>query len=203
MKHITIVAIFFIAFGCSSINEFPLESDPIVVKYFSESEVDDLSEILNFFENEICSDVSTDVNTCYDKFFKYLQGLDEISDFAGTISFIEQVQVFNNIAPDLFNEIWFFRKDFVPSLGDSLKSIHYKYPGKYFEFLHEVGDGDEAIEKYFEAFTLAADISPYLLGYAMMDSLEFNLDYERTRLIIAINYLTLNEAIRLKAQKEL
>ena len=127
--------------------------------------------------------------------------MDDIRDLAGAISYEEQIKVFNSLNPELFDEIWYYRTDYVPSLGDSLKSIHYKQPGNYLDFLKSVGENDQAISKYFENFTLTSDVSPYLLGYTMLDSLlEFNLRYERTRLIIAINYLTLNEALYLNVQ---
>ncbi|MBZ0243616.1 MAG: hypothetical protein K8F24_10410, partial [Bacteroidales bacterium] len=97
----------------------------------------------------------------------------------------------------LFNEIWYYRKDFNPILKDTVESIHYKWKGKYFDFIYAVSENDKSIEEYFEDFTAVGDISPSALAYSMMDYQKYDLNFERIRLIIAINYLTFNEQLRL------
>ena len=200
MNYSRLIIILAFTLSCCSTNEYSLRSDPILANYFSKSDIRDLQQILNFFENEICTDTSTSIKNCYDNFFDHLRSLEDLSDFKGLISNKKQVELLNSLNPGLFNAIWYYRTDYVPRLGDSLKSIHFKWPGKYFSFLDTLARNDEAIANYVETLTLVGDISPYFTSYAMMNSPEFQLKYERTRLIIAINFLTLNEELRLNSQ---
>jgi WD40 repeat protein len=203
MNKIILTALIFLTFGCKNEHTVSLENDPIINEYFNINETQDLSKILLFFENQIStSKDSKNIIDSYELFFKNLKPEMKPEEINLNISFNDQENFFASIDPDLFNEIWYYRTDYNPIEKDSVTSIHYKWKGKYFDFLFAVSEKDKAIEKYFEDFTAVGDISPSVLAYSMMDFQQYDLNFERIRLIIAINYLTFNEQLRLMKNKK-
>ena len=198
MKNLILFTLLIFTIGCICEHSVSLSNDPIVNKYFNEEEIEGLVQILNFFEDEIAISSATDnVIDSYELFFENIKPEMKLEEFDSIISFGDQKKFLTDLNPILFNEIWFYKKDYNPILKDTVESIHYKWKGKYFDFLYAVSEKDKAIEEYFEDFTAAGYISPSILAYSMMDYKKYDLKLERIRLIIAINYLTFNEQLRL------
>jgi hypothetical protein len=175
-----------------------LDNDPFLVQNFSASELTDLSSILDFFENEICDSFTpNDISDCYDQLWSDPNHVGSLDELGIHISFNDQEKLFSELTPDLFNEIWFYRKDYVPSMEDTVISIHYKWPGKYFDFLNSVAENDSSIAEYVKVMTSVGDIAPSILFHTMIHSKKYDYSLERIRLIIAITCLTFNEQVRL------
>ena len=198
MKSLILFALLIFTIGCIREHSVLLSNDPIANKYFNKEEIEGLVQILNFFEDEIANQSATDnVIDSYELFFENIKPEMKIEEFDSIISFGVQKKFFSVLNPILFNEIWFYKKDYNPIIKDTVESIYYKWGGKYFDFLYAVSEKDKAIEEYFKDFTAAGDVSPSILAYSMMDYKIYDLKLERIRLIIAINYLTFNEQLRL------
>jgi hypothetical protein len=198
MQKLILTILIFITFGCNHDQSISLSSDPIVNEYFNSEEVKNLSKILKFFETQITDSLENNsIKNSYARFFENLEPAMKQDEININISFEYQNRLFEEIDSSLFKEIWYYRKDFHPILKDTIRSIHYNWKGKYFNFLHAVSEKDTSFESYFEDFTLG-DISPSLLAYSMMNNNTYNLDLDRTRLIVAINFLTFNEQLRLE-----
>jgi len=198
MKSLILFTLLIFTIGCIREHSVLLSNDPIVNKYFNKEEIEGLVKILNFFEDEIANQSATDnIIDSYELFFENIKPEMKLEEFDSIISFGVQKKFLSDLNPILFNEIWFYKKDYNPIIKDTVESIHYKWKGKYFDFLYAVSEKDKAIEEYFKDFTAVGDVSPSILAYSMMDYKKYDLKLERIRLIIAINYLTFNEQLRL------
>ena len=203
IKILAISALLLIIVSCTSNKELTLDNDPVVVQHFTDSELADLIKILDFFENEICDSLtSTNIDDCYETLWSGSQQVDSLDELGIQISYEGQERLFSELSPDLFTEIWFYRDDYVPKNQDTVLSIHYKWPGKYFDFLNSVAETDSTITEHVKAMTLVSDISPSILFHTMIHSKKYDYSIERIRLIIAITCLTFNEQIRLGSYRE-
>ena len=131
-------------------------------------------------------------------FFTNLQ----LEDKKPIISFEKQKKFLAELNPELLNEMWYIEPEYVPYLNDTVQLIRYPWKGKYFEFLFSASEKDEGIEKYFDDYTVFPSTAPPLLAYSMKymkeKKLSYDLNIERNRLIIAINYLIYNDYLRLE-----
>ena len=198
IKILAISTLLLIIGSCTSNNKLTLDNDPIVIQHFTNSEIADLIKILDFFENEICDSLTTtNIIDCYETLWSDSQQVGSLDELGFQISYISQKRLFSELSPDLFAEIWYYRDDHVPKNQDTVLSIHYKWPGKYFDFLNSVAKSDSTITEYVKAMTLVGDISPSILFHTMIYSKKYDYSIERIRLIIAITCLTFNEQIQL------
>ena len=198
MQKLIFISLTILFFGCNNEQTISLNNDPIINDCFNNNEIQDLTEILRFFENQIAIPTdSKSIIDSYESFFENLKPETELENIDINISFEDQEKFFSGLDPYLFNEIWYYDKVFNPRKKDTVESIHYNRNGKYLEFLIAVSQKDKSIEEYFEDFTSGGDISPEVLAYSMLDFKKYDLNSERIRLIIAINYLTYNELLRL------
>ena len=199
MKNLIILFLLILIQGCSNEKSVLLSNDPIVNEYFNEKEIQELNEILVFFENEMTFTTSSDsINDMYEMFFTNLQ----LEENKPIISFEKQKNFIADLNPKLLNELWYLELEYVPYLNDTVQLIRFPWKGKYFEFLLAASEKDKGIEKYFDDFTAMRAMSPTVLAYSMKyykeNNLTYDLNIERNRLIIAINYLIYNEQLRLE-----
>ena len=198
MKKLTKLFVLIILLGCGSEDSGSLNNDAIAIKYFNKEEIHELSELLNFFENQVGIETST--NNIYNSYESFLEILNP-KEIEILISFERQESFLADINPKLLNELWYYEQEFVPYLNDTVQIVRYPKKGKYFEFLFAASEKDKGIEKYFEDYIAAGSMSPTLLAYTMKyhkeNGVNYNLNLERNRLIIAINYLIYNEQLRL------
>jgi len=198
MKNTTILLLLILIQGCSKENTVSLSIDPIVNEHFNKKEIQELDGLLEFFENEMTSSTSSgDIYEKYELFFGNLQ----LEDNKPIISFNKQEKLIAELDPKLLNEIWYYELEYVPYLNDTVKLIRYPMKGKYFEFLFAASEKNEGIEKYFDNYSVGC-LRPSLLAnsmkYNITNKLNYGLNMERNRLIIAINYLIYNDYLRLE-----
>lgn len=199
MKNPIILLLLILMQGCSNEKSVLLSNDPIVNEYFDKKEIQELNELLEFFENEMTFSISSDnINDIYEMFFTNLQ----LEKNKPIISFEKQKKFIADLSPKLLNEMWYIEMEYVPYFNDTVQLIRYPWKGKYFEFLFATSEKDKGIEKYFDDYTAASNMSPTLLAHSMKyykeNNLSYDLSIERNRLIIAINYLIYNEQLRLE-----
>ena len=76
------------------------------------------------------------------------------------INFENQLEIYSQLNPLSFNEIWAFNKMwFTGNRTDTLKSISYSR-AKYTQFLQELGKEDRFIERYYNSYNASGDIGP-------------------------------------------
>lgn len=129
MKNLLIILIvLFATVGCG--NQKTLESNSTVTKVFNDSEIHNLTLILEFFNKQICSLENTkgsDINDCYNKFIQRMTESAETGNMEINIPFKEQIKLYNAIDEQTFNEIWQMGWQRTPRLSiDTLTYIDLK-----------------------------------------------------------------------------
>ncbi|HNP18666.1 MAG TPA: hypothetical protein PKL31_09550 [Fulvivirga sp.] len=208
MKFLIPLILFGFFFGCSKQRPTSLAADTTIISIFSDTEIDDLSRILDFFESQICEIEGVDNVTsivCYPSFFNRMKASMELGEFKTGISFDEQKELYSRIKPSSFNMIWRFswKIQSTHNSKDTLKSIIWNYDGKYIDFLKEFSKDNDVVKNYFETYELVGDISPSMIAKLIAYHDIYNINDIRMRLLIAIHYLTLNDDIKRKEKIEI
>jgi hypothetical protein len=195
MKNIIYILIAFFLINCTSESNSNLSSDALIKKTFNKSEIKDLQKIFDFFNSEICDSNYEKLNECY---LNYCLGIksqiEKNGAFNTNLSFEKQKNLYNKIHNKTFREIWNFQKSLpINKRKDTLKYLGLNYEGKYRKFLNEYGKENKEIENYAERFNVTADLSPSMIAELSFNYESFNIYEMKTKLIIAIHYLTLND----------
>lgn len=187
-----VLIISFLGFSCSK--KQSLENDQLINQTFSKSEIRDLEIILDFFENQICSNENTEsenVEDCYDAFFKRMRKSEYTGSVDINIPYSEQEEMYKQISDSTFNQIWTFNKAQNVDRKDTLKSITYNIDGTYFSFLRNLGEEYPRIQKYCYTFIACGYFSPTMVPDLLVNYEEYNIDDIKIRLFVAIHYLTM------------
>jgi hypothetical protein len=223
MKKIlfTIVTCLFII-GCTEKDE--LKSNSTITKVFNDTEIEDLTLLMDFFENQICSIENknrSNVNECYNSFIQRLTKSAETGNLDIKISFNKQKDIYSQINDSTFNEIWHIgwmiepskqvdikdalappkdKESFEDVFGnsDTLSWIDLIPNGKYSLFLKEYGNESPVIKKYHQSLIDASTLSPGMVSSIMMNYDYYDIKDVRMKLVFAIHYLTLNDQTRRK-----
>ena len=196
------ITIFTVAFtlilsGCTYDTEKKLHSNSTVTAYFTHEEINDLTKLLDFFNEQICISngiEKKEIIKCYDSFFKKMLETVEAGNLETKISFAKQKEIYNQISDSLFNQIWAYSKSWKRDSSDSLKFIDFKIGSKYVKFLKELGKEYEMVKNYSETFGIAGGISPSMVEEILMtkERYQYDLNDVRLQLVVAIHYLTIN-----------
>ncbi len=175
-------------------------------KTFDETETKEIIELLNKFDNEICSienQAGNEISNCYQSFFERIWKEVETGNYDIGINEENHKEIIETLSPRLIKEFWREGQGVInrripnsksrKTFPDTIQSI-YITQGKYFEFLkNEVAEIDSKTEWYFERFNQVMDISPSLFADVAKNYELYNIEDDRVRLLIAIHYLTLNK----------
>ena len=107
-------------------------------------------------------------------------------------SFNKQKDLYTEITKETFNQVWNFEREWKQNSTDTIKRINYNTQGKYAEFLRKLSEDSQVIESYYNSFESVGGISPSAWTFLLM-SKYYKIEDIRIRLVIAINYLTLND----------
>ncbi|GAA4324679.1 hypothetical protein GCM10023115_41660 [Pontixanthobacter gangjinensis] len=192
LKIIVIVA--FLCFSCSK--KF---STTELKNNFSERQIKDLELLTAFFKNQICTNNSkTNFKKCFENLppapeFRQ-EGHYPISDH---IDFNEQKIIYDKISKSTFEEIWNLCESYYPDSGRKTKEICSAYKGNYQNFLIEVGLQNDAIKNYAERITGSGDFNGLFLTqhHIIKNKKDFDLNDPNIQLIIAIQYLSINDQL--------
>ncbi|MDR2916350.1 MAG: hypothetical protein LBV74_16240 [Tannerella sp.] len=171
----------------------------MIIDIFDKSEIEDLTRILFFFNEQICpaKEVADGVNIqeCYHDFFAHMLEKEKTGNFDIGISFQKQKEMYDQISESTFNQIWFFGESLRFNSPDAFseKYIFFTNNGKYWKFLEEFGKENANIKKYFDTLYLTGDMSPTVVSNILYAFEWCDTEDVRIQLLIAIHYLTLND----------
>jgi hypothetical protein len=188
-------------FSCSGGKQIQkeLSGDSILHKHFDKSEVRDLSRIVLFFDNFITSEYGTkedSISLCYQRFMDsiefqalYAKKVDTKLDQQGIDN------LFSQIDSSTFNSIWYFSEGYSRPTKDSLIVLDISVLSPYAKFLFDLGKEDSNFSVYSNNFSMAGDISPIIATEIDLARTPFDFTNPRTRLAIAIHFITLSYPI--------
>ncbi len=194
MKHLLLFLFIFGLTHCA-IGQNRLADNKTIKKTFSETEIQDLQLIFNFFNESICLNLEPlALTSCYKDFFKKMENWEQTGNFELNISFNKQLKMYSQISESTFQEIWTFGKSiYRESPQDTFRTVSINLNGKYLIFLKKTGRKDEVINQYYESIFAAGDLTPSLITGLLVNHRYYNIEDIRIKLIVAIHYLTLND----------
>ncbi|MFC0878884.1 hypothetical protein ACE01N_19985 [Saccharicrinis sp. FJH2] len=201
MKKILLIAYCFLIISCSSTRKDDLKSNVTIREVFNDQEIKDLTVILNFFEEQIASQIRNEAPDKLDYFENYLAQLTSAAksgELILKIPYIKQEEMYNQISDSTFKQIWTFGKYWKYQSTDTLKYLVYNQNGKYIRFLSKLGENDPIVQSYYQTFIDFGDLAPTMIANILMRYKELNLSDVRIRLMIAIHYLTINDQFERK-----
>jgi len=195
MKKIIYILIAFFLTNCTFESNSDLSSDILIKKTFNKSEIKDLQKILDFFNNEICNSDYKKLNQCYENYcLEIISQIEKTVAFNTNLNYEKQRDLYNKISNNTFKEIWRFQKSLpIYERKDTLKYLVFNYEGKYRKFLNEYGKENYAVKNYAENYNVSADLGPAMIAELSMNYKSFRINELKTKLVIAIHYLTLND----------
>jgi hypothetical protein len=200
-KLLTIVPLtIFLFASCKTNYSEKLEDYRTVTDIFDQSEIEDLTTILNFFNSQICAIegvCETEIATCYQRFLKRMGETEERGYYDMKISLPEQHEMYEQIGETTFNQIWVFgyrhicHPNFPPR--DTTRSIELNYNGKYMMFLKKRGKRNAIMKEYYQSILVAGDLSPISHAIGIYDFINLDVKDIKNQLVIAIHFLSIND----------
>jgi len=174
-----------------------LKSNKTISETFNASEINDLQIILDFFNGQICDSKNrsyNSLNQCYEKYCLEIREQQKIENgFNSKIDFEQQLEMYKRLNSKSFDNIWQIDKSWNYKSSDTLQYLGLNYVGKYQNFLKKYGEENKVIFDYYDHFKAAGDISPSIIAGLIMNYELYDISDIRTKLVIAIHYLTLND----------
>ena len=163
-------------------------------KNFTSEQISDLKKITEFFKNQMCLNMDSDYETCYERIpHEYLEATG--NGFWSNIDFEKQKELYKQISISTFDEIWMFCKSTEYKTGKKTKSLCPNIFGKYHNYLSDIGKQNQKIAEYTKWVNASGDFSPIQILYPEISKNKkyFNLNDPNIQLILAIHYLSLND----------
>ena len=197
MKQLLIIGLILGLTNCS-IGQQKLSDDKIIKKSFSETEIQDLQLLYDFFNKSIC-DSNRDLENCYDNFFKKVKQAADSGSMYLHIPFKNQLEIYKKFKDSTFYQIWAFGKSWThENPNDTLREVYYRWDGKFMNFLKKAGKEDEFIKAYHESAEATGGPGPAIIAGIIMNYDKLNIEDIKVRFVIAIHYLTLNDQYKRK-----
>ena len=169
---------------------------------FTESEIEDLNKIRKFFISETCVNSQNNFKDYFKKIpHDYLETYG--NGFWENINFEKQTELYNQISKSTFDKIWTFCKtEYRTEPNKKYKSLCVISEGKYLNYLTELGINNPRINEYAKWVNESGDISSMFLRTSeiLKNKKYVNLNDPNTQLLIAIQYLTLNDQLKRKEE---
>ncbi|MAC95547.1 MAG: hypothetical protein CMC96_08595 [Flavobacteriales bacterium] len=200
MKQLLIIGLILGLTNCS-VGQQKLANDKTIKKSFSESELQDLQLLYDFFNQTIC-DSDQELENCYDDFFKKVKLAADSGSMYLHIPFENQKAIYNEFQDSTFYQIWAFGKTWTrENPNDTLREVYYRWDGKFMDFLRRAGKKDEFINAYHESVEAAGGPPPSLIAGIIINYDKLNIEDPKVKFVIAIHYLTLNDQYKRKEKK--
>ncbi len=181
-----------------SVGQKKLSDDKTIKKSFSETEIQDLQLLYDFFNKSIC-DSDRDLENCYDDFFKKVKQVADSGSMYLHIQFENQLEIYKEFNDSTFYQIWAFGKSWTrENPNDTLKNVYFRWDGKFMNFLKKAGKKDEFIKYYHKSVIAAGAPGPSLIGGIIYSYDQLNIEDVKVKFVIAIHYLTLNDEYKRK-----
>ena len=196
-KILILLLIFFISVAQISCKQEYSEIE--LKRHFSKDQIRDLERLKNFFQNEVCSNIDSDFESC-------INSIDSDSLMAkgegvwSYIDFEKQKKLYQEIAPT-FKEIWNYCESTYYPKRIQAQNLCAKTHGLYVNYLRDLGKSNPRIAKYRDAILASGLFSAqYLpLKEILANNNKFDLSDPNIQLILAIHYLTVNDYVKRNA----
>jgi hypothetical protein len=202
MKKLLYVVLSIFLLSCSTSENIQLDSTKTITEYFNKYEIKDLQLLLDFFNQEICTSKESDsdyLNQCYEKYCTEIKSEMSLrTSLNPKIDYNKQLNMYEKINKTTFNKIWKIEKSLDLRTNENVKDLGLNYNGKYLDFLKKYGEDNKAVQSYFESIKTSGDISPSTNAIIIKEYKLLDISDIRTKLIIAIHYLTLNDKLNRK-----
>ena len=169
---------------------------------FTESEIEDLNKIREFFIDETCVNSQNDFEDCFKKIpHDYLQAYG--NGFWENINFERQSELYNQISKSTFDKIWSFcTSEYRTEPKKKYKTLCALSGGKYNDYLFEFGKKNKRIGEYAKSLNDYGDFSSHdLTTWEIVNNRKyFKLNDPNIQLILAIHFLTLNDQLKRKEE---
>ncbi len=171
-----------------------LQNNPLLSDYYSERELEDLTILVNFFDDYVIRQTGeSDLQGAYASFNKQQAAAAPISL---NIPLDTVRAMFARVNLPVWNSIWEYTSVETYRSRDSVRLIvpviGLKLHGAYWEFLLSLAKTDKQIEKYTKTIQLSGSLSPSLQGLYFNQFYNYPVDFTRVvnRLVAAVHYLT-------------
>ena len=192
MKHLLIIGLILGLSNCN-VSQNRLADDKTIKRSFSETEIQDLQLLYDFFNQSIC-DSERELVDCYEAFFKKARQAADSGSMYRHIPFEQQQNVYEKLQDSTFYQIWAFGKSSTrENPNDTLRAVYFRWNGKFMDFLENAGKKDEFIKAYHESAAATGGPSPSLIAGILMNYDKLNIEDLKVKFVIAIHYLTLND----------
>lgn len=200
MKNLLVIGLVLGLTNCS-VSHGGFADDKIISESFTKTETRDLQLLVDFFNQTIC-DSNSKLMDCYLAFFNKVKQAADSGSIYLHIPFEQQQNIYETFEDSTFHQIWAFGNSLThKNLRDTLKEIHYKWDGKFMNFLKIAGKKDKFIKEYHESVETFGGISPSLIAGIIMNHDKMNFEDPKVELVIAIHYLTLNDQYKRREKK--
>ena len=196
MRNIIIVLVFTM-FSCSETNTKLLENDPIVKENFSAGDIKELREILDFFDSVVIQNCQTQKKLiiCYEEYLSKLKRKVQQTGSVASGLIMDTTELYkfiSGIDTNIFNNIWFYINSFNTRTGETYEELNLKSQSIYIDFIKDIASLDTNYNAYYRAVENSGNISPGLVAGILQNYHLINVENERERLILAIDYITIN-----------
>src|SRR3989344_7392947 len=145
MKRFLFFVTILVLSGCK-VHSYRLSEDEILRTSFSESELNDLQQLYDFFNQTIC-DSGGNLNDCYKSYFQKVKQSADSGSIYLHIPFEQQQSVYENLKDSTFYQVWAFGKKWNPDTRqNTLREVYFRWDGKFMDFLKKAGTEDEFIK---------------------------------------------------------
>ena len=208
MKISVLYFIIIFLIGCSDKEQstyLEMKSDKLLSESFTDNELENLAKIVDFFEEQICSEVSEeDIQKCYKKFLK-LDSIRLVDDnLLFKLNYNKQKKLYSNLDSTFINSFWVKAKRNSTIDINIEKTIDFEYLSfkvfskngisNYTRFLKNLSKKDSLVKLYSERIEVSNDFPP-LTGQSVLiyHYNKHNIKDIKIRLIYSFHHLNINE----------
>lgn len=200
MKNVIFFLSVILFFSCSKkeASTFTeMKSDELLSESFTDSELENLAKIVDFFESQICSDTNENIENCYNDFLRK-DSINLVDDnFMKTIDYEKQTLLYSELDSVFFND--FFDVGIGRTFQENNTEIKYEYyhlkvVEKYGDFLKKLSKIDKFKNEYYIAVERSNElISPTTPVILTLFYKNWSKKDIKVRLIYSFHYLIFNE----------
>ena len=189
LRNLFIIILLVLSFSCSS--QFATTE---MKNHFSTEQIADLNKITEFFKSQICTNASTDFQTCFDNLPNLVKN--GYSPILERLDFNSQNELYKSISKKTFNEIWMFcqTKNYqTKSEYESLCAAG--YGKKYANYLTEIGKKNKSVAEYADRLIKSGDFefTLYFPQQIYKNKKDFDLKDSNIQVLLAIHFLSIND----------
>ena len=199
MKKIKLLIILFcftqLILSCNSFCKINSKSE-ILTKHFDNCQIQDLEKLVVFYKKWICDDFNKDVfDNCFKNSFPDLIPPHETSDNKVSKRLNELDKLYEDISINTFDEIW----EFIPHnfKGKSSKFLCFKQESAYSDFLADLSNENDSIEKYLTELIQSGGFPPgFYMEHLINDNVkDFDFNKIETQILISIHFISIKDNI--------